>query len=135
MGFEVIPLDYFPAGLGSTPSLYLGMDELPLPDADGGINVDSTPIAVKRRMYSGEMRVDHTAVKHKITMRWTLLTAAEWETLVAIYEAYVGVPAMLNLPNGDNYYVVIADNVLARQGYDDPYGTWHYSTSMVLEEV
>jgi len=135
MGFTLTPLDYFSESFSPQPTLSLGMDYLPLPDADGGVNVDVTPIAFKRRMYSGQMRVDHTAIKHKITLRWTLLTVDEWDTLVEIYEAYIGTNAILILPNGDTYNVVIADNALNRQGYNDPYSTWHYTTTLVLEEV
>ena len=119
----------------SLVSLTLAGMALPMPDADGGITVDELPIAVKRRMYSGLMRVDHTAVKHRITLRWTLLSQALWAALDYIYNGYLVGSCALMLPNRDTYTVVLADNGLNHTRYTDPLESTFYSTSLVLEEV
>lgn len=110
-----------------------GETNLPLPDPEG-IEVEDRAIAAGRRMASGVLRADYTAVKARITVHWPMLTWAERGVLSTRYNA--GDAQGLVLPDGQTFTSVIAilDSWREQQWYD-PSATAHYDVTITFEEV
>jgi hypothetical protein len=116
-------------------SLTLGATELPLPERDG-ITVNRKSFGVTERMYSGALRADLPSdPKAEISVRWVLLSLAEYETVSAAWQDGLTQVQTLTLPNGDEYQVLAAlAGLQETQIYDIADVAW-YNVSARFDEV
>ncbi len=117
-------------------SIMWGTTALPLPDRDG-IEIEAGPIVAARRMLSGTLRVDVTALKARVRVRWSGLTAAQRATLRSLYEAEVagGSAATLALPDGQSLTILAVANSWRETHFYDLSDRCWYTVTLEFTEV
>lgn len=112
-----------------------GAQAVPQPNPDG-IIVKTEHVGLQRRTGDGTMRSDIIAEKVNITVTWGMLTEAEYDALVTVYDTYAFTSSALVIPtSGDSYNVVVLYGSYQASLWYDVNDTPYYDVTMTFVEA